>query len=225
MDVCVVRYHSDEERIRPGLRPSDRLIVHDNTLRNLGFAGGANAAAREGTDALICFVNPDGDLTPECLDALESAFDDPGVVAVSADSSDWNPGPMEAPDWLTGTCLAVRREAFEAVGGFDERLFMYQEDLDLSYKLKRLGRLVRTDVCFAHDWRPHPSLLNTHRSFRNYLVVSARHRTTMSPEHDGGSPRGMLRDAARSVRARQYWFVLPRITGTLDYLTRARRWV
>jgi GT2 family glycosyltransferase len=40
---------------------------------------------------------------------------------------------------LTGAAAVYRRSAFEEVGGFDERMFMYQEDVDLSYKLNRAG--------------------------------------------------------------------------------------
>ncbi|MEO6715373.1 MAG: glycosyltransferase family 2 protein [Mycobacteriales bacterium] len=48
--------------------------------------------------------------------------------------------PVEGPTgWLSGSCLLVRRTAFEAVGGFDTRYFMYFEDLDLCRRLAASG--------------------------------------------------------------------------------------
>src|SRR5829696_311344 len=84
MDVCVVTYHTDADRVAASLRPHDRLYVWDNTGRNRGFAAGANSAARQGQGDLICFVNPDGVPGEGCFDALELAFGDADVVAVEA---------------------------------------------------------------------------------------------------------------------------------------------
>jgi N-acetylglucosaminyl-diphospho-decaprenol L-rhamnosyltransferase len=46
----------------------------------------------------------------------------------------------EAPTgWLSGSCMLLRRKAFEAVGGFDPAYFMYFEDLDLCRRLAGAG--------------------------------------------------------------------------------------
>jgi GT2 family glycosyltransferase len=221
MDICVVTYHSTVERIAPLVRTQDRLFVHDNTHDNRGFAAGANAAARRGCDPLVLFVNPDGDPAPDCFERLERALDDPTVVAAAASQGPgWAPPPLTSPagdtEWLSGGCLVVRRAPFEAVGGFDERLFMYGEDVDLSYKLAAHGRLLHVAAAvFHHDPSPRSFRAN-HRAFRNWLVVQRRHRVAR--------PVQMLRDASWAFRDGRSAEGLARLTGVADYLLRARRW-
>jgi len=48
--------------------------------------------------------------------------------------------PSERPvGWLSGSCLLLRRSAFDQVSGFDKRYFMYMEDVDLGDRLRKAG--------------------------------------------------------------------------------------
>jgi N-acetylglucosaminyl-diphospho-decaprenol L-rhamnosyltransferase len=58
-------------------------------------------------------------------------------------------GPFE---WTTGAALAVRRQAFEAAGGFDERFFLFSEETDLCKRIQDLGWKARLEpaITFVH---------------------------------------------------------------------------
>ncbi len=51
---------------------------------------------------------------------LSDAFESPTIKAVG---------------WLSGSCVLIRRSAFDQIGGFDEDYFMYFEDVDLGFRL------------------------------------------------------------------------------------------
>jgi GT2 family glycosyltransferase len=58
----------------------------------------------------------------------------------------WNIAPLYAQggvpvsvEVISGACMMMRRDVFERAGSFSEDYFMYAEDLDLCYKVKRLG--------------------------------------------------------------------------------------
>jgi GT2 family glycosyltransferase len=57
-----------------------------------------------------------------------------GMAPLFGDSPE--PAPVEA---ISGACMMIRRELFTRLEGFDERYFMYAEDVDLSYKVHEAG--------------------------------------------------------------------------------------
>ena len=67
--------------------------------------------------------------------------------------------------WLSGSCLLVRWSAFESVGGFDERYFMYMEDVDLGDRLGKAGWLniytpeARIAHAKGHSAGKHPDIV------------------------------------------------------------------
>jgi len=78
-------------------------------------------------------------------------------------------------DWVSGACMLVRRAAFDQVGGFDERYFLYWEDADLCLRLRRAGWGVR--------FRPDARVVHVGaRSSRTVkpLAIRAFHRSAYS---------------------------------------------
>ncbi len=61
----------------------------------------------------------------------------PWTRAYRAEHAD--PGAARDAGWLSGSCVLVRRSAFDELGGFDEGYFMYFEDVDLGYRLSKAG--------------------------------------------------------------------------------------
>jgi N-acetylglucosaminyl-diphospho-decaprenol L-rhamnosyltransferase len=52
---------------------------------------------------------------------------------------DWDHASEREVDWVLGACMMVRREAYESLGGMDERFFLYLEDVDWCYRMKKHG--------------------------------------------------------------------------------------
>ena len=74
-------------------------------------------------------------------------------TATLRDHADRVPAEPTEVESLAATVLLVRRAAFDAVGGFDPRYFLYGEDLDLCLRLRRAGWALtaRPEVWAAHE--------------------------------------------------------------------------
>ncbi|HEX2087616.1 MAG TPA: glycosyltransferase family 2 protein [Solirubrobacteraceae bacterium] len=55
----------------------------------------------------------------------------------------WDPERPRRVPWAIGAFLLLRREAWQAAGGFDERQWLFAEDLDLGWRLRRAGWATR----------------------------------------------------------------------------------
>jgi N-acetylglucosaminyl-diphospho-decaprenol L-rhamnosyltransferase len=85
---------------------------------------------------------------------------------------DWDHREPARVDWVSGACFLVRREAWDAVGGFDPSYFMYMEDVDLFWRMGRAGWAVGYEP--AAEVR-HEQGVSTNR--RPYRMLAAHHRS------------------------------------------------
>ena len=113
---------------------------------NLGFGRGHNANAERGTAPFLLVLNQDCVLEPEALDGLlASAAKDPEDIAAwemrqipYEHPKSYDPVTLDT-SWASAAALLLRRRAFESVAGFEPRIFMYGEDVDLSWRLRAKG--------------------------------------------------------------------------------------
>jgi GT2 family glycosyltransferase len=136
--------------------------------RNLGYAGGCNYAARHATGDVLVFVNSDALVQPGAVAALVRRVAEHGVGLASASvrlaeepellNTAGNPVHYLMFSWvgslgelatdhaeltevasITGVTFAVRREVWDALGGFDADYVAYCEDVYLSLRAWQAG--------------------------------------------------------------------------------------
>jgi GT2 family glycosyltransferase len=177
-------------------------IVLVSSAVNTGFSGGNNLAARFARGGFLLFLNDDSMVESGFIDRLLRVVQgDPLIAAaggtiLSADGTIpeagsvlWNDGwaahvgaglPGESPryakqrdvDYISANGLLVDRQAWDTIGGFDERYFpAYYEDVDLCLALLERGYRV---VYEPQAQLRHLESQSTSAPFRNFLLVRNR---------------------------------------------------
>ncbi len=181
---CIVIDNSISEAGRAGAAEvcgtyGATLIASDE---NIGFAAGVNRGVEETKAEFFVVLNPDAVVEANTLEQLVDHLDaNPEVAAVSpmilnqagrvwfagGRMNPWlarpeiphfgqapPPATIKASPFLTGCVLAVRRAAFDQIGGFDQRYFLYYEDADLCWRLIASGwRNELVGTALAHHVR------------------------------------------------------------------------
>ena len=160
--------------------PSLRLIEN---AENRGFTGGVNDGARAARGRWLALLNPDAYAAPDWLERLlAAAAAHPDVLSFASrqlmaddrsmldglgdvmaapgfpfrggygqpDRGDAAVGEVFSP---CGGAMLIDRALFLDLGGFDERLFCYCEDVDLGYRLRLAGErtLVIPEAVIEHE--------------------------------------------------------------------------
>ena len=174
--------------------------------RNLGFAGGCNLGAAESGGEVLLFLNPDT-VAPQGAPAqLARTLEDPAIgiamprlrlldqperlnsggTVVHVSGLAWAGRfgePVESITTLedvagaSGAALAIRGETFRELGGFTGELFMYQEDVELSWRAHLHGLRVvvdpGADVFHEYEFGRNPTKIGLLERNRLIFVLTA----------------------------------------------------
>jgi GT2 family glycosyltransferase len=92
----------------------------------------------DGTRQTSCFEFPTP-LQTLLRETSLSRFVQASSKFTTATALDKSESAVRVVSWVLGAALAIRRTAFDVVGGFDESYFMYFEEVDLCYRLNQVG--------------------------------------------------------------------------------------
>lgn len=129
---------------------------------NVGFGAAHNMLMAAGfeNEANTHYVaaNPDGFFFPDSFAKAQRWVQADGLRLL-----EFRQFPLEHPKtydartgrtaWCSGAALVMPRTTFETIGGFDDNIFMYLEDVDLSWRVRMAGGLCVTmhDARYYHD--------------------------------------------------------------------------
>ncbi|AYF98349.1 glycosyltransferase [Protaetiibacter intestinalis] len=199
LEIIVVENASGDDSLkRLRAEASEVTIVPSKT--NLGFAGGCNLGVSRSSGEVVAFLNNDARPDENWIGAAMEAFDrSPRVGAVASRVLDWDGKLVDFVDaaltWYgmgykpltgdrppsrgdqahpvlfgTGAAMFVRREVYEELGGFDERYFMFFEDVDFGWRLNLAGWRFSYEPASLAFHRHHASMKDFGSYREQYLL-------------------------------------------------------
>lgn len=204
--------------------------------RNLGFGQGNNRLLSLSSAPWVLLLNQDAVPEPDALAVLtEYIKRDPARVGVwelrqipYEHPKIYDPSSLDTP-WVSGAACLLRREAFEAVSGFDPRIFMYAEDVDLSWRLRAEGWSLRylPRAAVFHDTYSRPNEEKPLQAVEGTLT-NLKLRARFGRWRDVvvgvlGVIREIARPASFPGRRRYFLGVLPRFLRHLPAFRRSGR--
>ena len=126
---------------------------------NVGFGQACNQGAAQAMGTYFVFLNPDVIVSPGWLKQLHTHLQQHADVALIApetlypdETRTLHAGIADRPT-LPGAALMVSRPHWQALGGFDEAIFLYWEDTDLCWRAQRRGyrTVVACDTAVIHQ--------------------------------------------------------------------------
>lgn len=160
------------------LNPDTQLL--DSTLEDcIGFMG-----KNHNIDILGCrLLNDKGEIAPSCarfptpgklfIDSIGLPKILPSVFRPAILMTEWDHKTSRFVDQVMGAFMFMRHSIFEKVGFFDERFFVYCEELDFSKRLSELGgkSFFNTDISAIHSGEGTTKAV---KSFRLFLNLHSR---------------------------------------------------
>ncbi len=174
LEIVVVDNGSADRSVETirNLKSKVKNLTLIENKKNLGFAGGNNVGIRyaleNGADYVVV-LNNDTIVPDNFLNLLENDAGIVGPVIRFKNDAKWvydyggyinwsigRPKHFELPrytthptlctfDYLSGCCLFIKRKVFEKIGFFDEKYFLYFEDVDFCLRAKRAGFKIALD--------------------------------------------------------------------------------
>lgn len=131
-----------------GLRFASAQIIQQ---ANLGFGAGHDRAIRDGNSQYCVVTNLDLEFEPNSLcNVVRVALSDKDDAVASWELRQipyehpkyYDPVTLET-HWSSHACILIRRSAYNKVGGYDPCIFMYAEDVELSYRFRSFGYVLK----------------------------------------------------------------------------------